>query len=216
MVLIYKDPSVVDTHMAAIFEETYAALQRLRAESRCLPDGCIRDNCLHLNDTCNYAIARLWAQPALKDIRSIIPWPYRGDDPPVKPPHHAIHLYRTPTEWGLPLADLIAHTSDYLTLTLSQPFKEDYDTCIYSFSLLPWVRERVFSAAALTCHGESMSKAYLVRHIAVSMLRALEEKCPNMTGPQAFRQLINANFRELVIVGLSKWRRTVFVEVHWI
>ncbi|KDQ24211.1 hypothetical protein PLEOSDRAFT_1107144 [Pleurotus ostreatus PC15] len=215
MVLVYKDPSVVDTRMAAIFEETFAKLQKLRMDSRCLPDGRIGDNCLYLNDTCNYAVARIWAQPALGDVRSMIPWPYRGEDPKFKPTHHVIQFPRTPTEWGLPLADLIVHFSDYLTVTLSEPFGEDYNTCVYSFSLLPWVRERVFSAAALKCHGEPMSKASLMRHIAVNMLRALREKRPDMTGPQVFRQLINAHFRQLVIVGHSERQKTIFAQVHW-
>ncbi|KAF4571727.1 hypothetical protein EYR36_009072 [Pleurotus pulmonarius] len=215
MALVYKDPSLVSTHMVAILEETYTQLMQLRARSGCAPDGRVGNHCVYFIDSCSFSNVRVWARPAFHEIRAITS-PYPHVDPPVKPTHHAISLCQTPTDWGLPLAGLISRFSDFLTPKLSEPFGEGYDTCVYSFALSPWLSERVFSAAALKCHGKVLPKACFVCHIAVNMLHALREKRPDMTELQVFRALINVHFRQLVIVGDSQKQKIIYVEVNWV
>lgn len=71
---------------------------------------------------------------AFRDIRTI-PGPYAREDLPVKATHHIFPLNLRPGDWGLPLAGLISRFPDFLTAKLSAPFREDYDVCIYSFSV---------------------------------------------------------------------------------
>lgn len=104
--------------------------------------------------------------------------------------------------------------------------------------LSPWVRERVYSAAALNCHGKGMSKAHLLRHIAVNMIYALhvcppilfniatfilaacspvpKEKRPDMTKLQVFQALMNVHFRQLVVMGHARGDKILFAEVRWV
>lgn len=215
MALVYKDPSLVDLQMDDILREVHGELKKLRAKSGCSPDGHLGDNCLFLIDSCSFSNVYAWSQPAFRDIRTI-PGPYAREDLPVKATHHIFPLNLRPGDWGLPLAGLISRFPDFLTAKLSAPFREDYDACIYSFSLLPWVRERVYSAAALNCHGKGMSKAHLLRHIAVNMIYALHEKRPDMTKLQVFQALINVHFRQLVVLGHARGDKIIFAEVRWV
>ncbi|KAF4571737.1 hypothetical protein EYR40_008261 [Pleurotus pulmonarius] len=144
--------------------------------------------------------------------------PYPRQDPPANPKHQGFPLVLRPGDWGIPLAGLISRfaalSADLADLIL--PMDTDYDVCIYSFSLAPWVHERVYAAAALNCHGKLMPKAYLLRHIAVSMMYALHDKRPDMSELQVFQTLIKVHFRQFVITGRAPLHRILFAEVRWV
>ncbi|KAG9224419.1 hypothetical protein CCMSSC00406_0009461 [Pleurotus cornucopiae] len=228
MALVCRDP-MSETHMTSgISREAYDKLMQLCAESGCSSNGHLGDKCIFFIDSCSYANVRAWGQStsqcangpfsssqAFRDIRPPgRPYPY--GDVPVSAHHSVVTLVRNPASWGVSIADLIARWPHVLTPKFhSEPYSKEFDFCVYTFMLNPWIRDHVCAAVALKCHGKTMTVAYLLRHIAVSMFYAVREKTTGLSDLDVFKMLMHVHLRQLVATGYSKKEKVVFVEVIW-
>ncbi|KAF4571725.1 hypothetical protein EYR40_008248 [Pleurotus pulmonarius] len=215
MALVCRDPMSGEAHSTSIYREAYQKLMQLRAESGCSLPSHRGDRCPWTIDALRYANVRSWGQHAFSRIRAPSgPCP-RGLSK-VRPEHHSVTLVESPTGWGVSVAGLIARWPHFLPPDYHiTPFNKEYDVCTYYFSLRPWIRDEVCSAVSVRCHGDKMSTAYLLRHIAVSMVCALREKIVGLSNLDIFKLLLHVHMQQLVVTGYDPDEKNIFVKVLW-
>ncbi|KAF9492318.1 hypothetical protein BDN71DRAFT_1591719 [Pleurotus eryngii] len=216
MALVCRDPMLVETHKTPITREAYEKLMQLCADSGCSRNGHRGNKCLFSLDARRYSNVHAWGHPAFPSIRAPS-GPFPHGLVKVAPNHRSIKLVESPTSWGVSIAALIARGPDILPPEYySTPFNTDYDVCTYSFMLRPWIRDQVCSAVALECHGERMSMASLLRHIAVNMVCAVREKTTGLSNLDIFKLLLHIYLRQLVATGYTAEEKNIFMEVVWV